>query len=336
MSNGPMSNPPSARRRMLAFAAGASALVGVGARAQAQAQVFAWKPVQLVVPSPAGSPPDLRARELGELLAPLVGQAVVVINKPGAGGAIGMQAVAASAPDGHTIVVCNNAPLTINRSLYERLPYDPVKDFAPVMIASRVTVVLVVRRSLHAGSLTELVRLARRQPGKLFFGSAGNGTPPHVLAELFRHTAGLDVVHVPYKGGPAAITGLIAGDVSFVVDAASQVLPHIASGQLEALAVSGDERLASLPDVPTFAECGIADMDGAWTGILVPARTPRETVQRLNREFTRALETPALRALYRTIGISVVASSPEALARRIDEETPRWREIVKRAGITPG
>lgn len=300
------------------------------------AQTFPWKVIQIIVPSPAGSPPDVRARELADKVAPLLGQPVIVVNKPGAGGAIGMQAAATSAADGHTIVFCTDAPLTINPSVYEKLPYDPVKDFAPVMIAFRLPLLLVANPSLPANSVPELIQLAKSRPGKLFYGSAGNGTPPHILADLFKYTAGLDLVHVPYKGGPAATMALLAGDVSFTFDATSQVISHVQSGKLKALAVTGDQRLSILPDVPTFAEAGIKGMNASWAGIVVPAGTPRETVLRLNREFTRALNSPELKAHYPTIGISVIASSPEELAKRISEETPKWHEVVKRAGITPG
>lgn len=299
-------------------------------------QSYPWKVIQIIVPSPAGSPPDVRARELAEKVAPFLGQPVIVVNKPGAGGAIGMQAGASSAPDGHTIVFCTDSPLTINPSIYERLSYDPVKDFVPVMLAYRLPLLLVAHPSLQANSVSDLIRLAKRQPGKLFYGSAGNGTPPHILADLFKFKAGIDMVHVPYKGGPAATLALLAGDVSFTFDAPSQVLPHVKAGTLKALAVTGDKRLSVLPDVPTFAEAGIAEMSASWAGIVVPAGTPREIVMRLNREFARALNSPDLKAYYETIGVAVVAGSPEDLAKRIAEETPKWREIVKRAGIKPG
>lgn len=299
-------------------------------------RAFPWKVIQMIVPSPAGSPPDVRARELAEKVAPLLGQPVIVINKPGAGGAIGLQAGATSTPDGHTIVFCTDSPLTVNPSMYEKLPYDPEKDFTPVMVVFQLSLVLVVNPSLSVNSVPDLIQVARSRPGKLFYGSAGNGTPPHIFADLFKFTAGLDMVHVPYKGGPAATAALLAGDVGFTFDAPSQVLPHIHAGKLKALAVTGNQRLSALRDVPTFAEIGVAGMSAGWIGIVAPAGTPRDTVMRLNREFTRVLNTPRIRDYYETIGVKAVGSSPEELARRIREETPKWREIVKRAGITPG
>ena len=324
--------------RFSLFALAGLAISSVVALAQTSStgQSYPWKVIQIIVPSPAGSPPDVRARELAEKVAPLLGQPVIVVNKPGAGGAIGMQAGATSAADGHTIVFCTDAPLTINSSVYERLPYDPVKDFSPIMLVHRVPLVLVATPSLPASSVTQLIQLAQREPGKLLFGSAGNGTPPHILADLFKFTAGIDVVHIPYKGGPAATMALLGGEVSFTFDAPSQVLPHVQAGKLKALAVTGDHRLAVLPDVPTFAEAGIAGMNVSWSAFVAPAGTPRAVVMRLNKEFARVLNSPSLRAYYETIGVAVIASSPEELAKRIAEETPKWREVVKRAGITPG
>lgn len=177
----------------------------------ADAQTFPWKVIQIIVPSPAGSPPDVRARELAEKIAPALGQPVVIVNKPGAGGAIGMQAASTSAADGHTIVFCTDAPLTINTSVYDRLRYDPVKDFAPIMVAHRLPLLLVANPSLGAASVSELIRLAKGQPGKLLYGSAGNGTPPHIFADLFKFNTAIDVVHVPYKGWTRSDDGAVVG-----------------------------------------------------------------------------------------------------------------------------
>ena len=299
-------------------------------------QPYPWKVIQIIVPSPAGSPPDVRAREIAEKIAPALGQPVIIVNKPGAGGAIGMQAAAASPADGHTIVFCTDAPLTINTSLYDQLPYDPVKDFAPIMLVHQLPLLLVANPLIHANSVPELIQLARHQPGKLLYGSAGNGTPPHILADLFKFTAGLDVVHVPYKGGPPATMALLSGEVSYTFDAVSQVLPHVKAGKLKALAVTGDKRLAVLPNVPTFAEVRVPGMNVSWSAFVAPAGTPHDVLMRLNREIARVLNSPALKAYYETIGITVIASSPEELTKRIADETPKWREVVKRAGITPG
>lgn len=296
---------------------------------------YPWKVIQIIVPSPAGSPPDARARELADKLSPILGQPVIIVNKPGAGGAIGMQAGATSAADGHTLVFCTDAPLTINPSVYERLPYDPAKDFAPIMQVHQLPLLLVANASVKANTVSELIQLAKRQPGKLFYGSAGNGTPPHIFADLFKFTSGIDVAHVPYKGGPAATLALLAGEVSFTFDAVSQVLPHVKVGKLKALAVTGNKRLAVLPEVPTFAQAGIANMQASWSALIAPAGTPREIVLRLNRELTRVLGSPDLLTYYESNGISVIASSPEELAKRIAEDTPKWREVVKRAGIAP-
>jgi tripartite-type tricarboxylate transporter receptor subunit TctC len=317
----------------------AAAVPGPGSMAQTSNgsdKTYPWKVIQLIVPSPPGSPPDVRARELAEKVSAALGQPMIVLNKPGAGGGLGMQAAARSVPDGHTIVYCTDAPLTMNVSMYDQLAYDPVKDFTPVMIALQMTMVLVVNPTLPVNNVAELVRYAKSRPGELLYGSAGNGTPPHVLAGLFKYSTGLDLTHVAYKGGPAATTALLGGEVAFTIDAVSQVLPYIQSGKLKALAVTGAKRLAALPDVPTFSEAGIEGMDSSWSAIVAPAGTPRDVVLRLNREFARALSSPNLQAYYATIGVSAVASTPEELARRITEDTPKWRTVVKRAGITPG
>jgi len=326
---------------LLAWLATAAAVLGTTPSlaqtdSRAADQTFPWKIIQMIVPSPAGSPPDVRARELAEKVSLLLGQPIVVVNKPGAGGAIGLQALTASAPDGHTIALCTDAPLTINPSVYERLPYDPQKDLVPVTLLFRMQLLLVAHPDVRASSVADLVRLAKSRPGKLFYGSAGNGTPPHILADLFKFTVGIDTEHVPYKGGPAATAALLAGDVAYTFDAPSQVLSYVKAGKLKALAVTGDRRLVPLPDVPTFTESGVPGMSAGWVGIVAPAGTPRGTVMRLNSAFAAVLAGADVRAYYDDLGYSILTGPPEEMARRIVDETPKWREIVKRAGITPG
>jgi tripartite-type tricarboxylate transporter receptor subunit TctC len=323
-----MSNP--AARRNLAVIA-VTAFVYTQA---IHAQTFPSKPVvKLIVPSPPGSPPDLNARKLAEKVGVSLGRTVIIENKPGGGGAIAMEAAARSEPDGRTLVIATSAVLTINPSVYERLPYDPVKDFAPVVLAYRVPLLLVVNSLLPAKSLGELVEAAKAAPGKLFYSSAGNGTPPHLFFELFKFRAGIDLVHVPYKGGPAAAAALLGGDVAAGLDTPSQLLPHVRAGKLRALAVTGDRRLASLPDVPTFSEAGLPGIGTTWSGVVVPVATSRDIVLQLNRAFSQALASPEIQAYFAEVDITSVAGTPEDMEATIAQEIPIWRDVVKKARI---
>ena len=319
--------------RVIALVVCVAAAMSAGTPA---AQDFPSKPVRMIVPSPAGSPPDLRARELGDRLARLFRRAVFVDNKPGANGAIGMEAGARSEPDGHTLVFSPFTPVTVSPSMVEHLAYDPVRDFSPVILVYRFPLLLTAHPGLQAESLSDLIRLAKARPGVLLYGSAGNGTPPHVFTELFKFNAGLDIGHVPYKGGPAVTLALLSGDVGISLEAPSQVLSHVRAGKLKPLAVTGEQRIAALPDTPTFSESGVPGIGLTWTAVLAPAGTPRERILRLNSTIGRTLESPELRAAYEKAGVTPWGGTPEDLARLIAEEIPRWRELVKKAGIRPG
>jgi tripartite-type tricarboxylate transporter receptor subunit TctC len=301
-----------------------------------QAQPYPSRPVRIITVSPAGSILDIAPRQLADKLGPALGQPVIVDNKPGAGGQLAMEAVAKSPPDGHVVGICNFVQLAVNPSMYDRLTYDPVKDFSPVILLYTAPLVLTVHPGVPASTLAELVALVKSQPGKVFYGSSGNGQPPHVLTELFKHLARIDVQHVPYKGAAASALAILAGEVAVNMESASAVIPHIKSGRLKALAITGDKRMATLPQTPTFGEAGVPGMSDSWVGIVAPAGTPAQIVARLNREFARALEAPELKAYYETAGRNIVASSPDALAALIRDEIPRWREVVKAAGIRPG
>ena len=293
------------------------------------------KPIRIISSSPPGGITDVAARQLAEQLTPSLGQPVIVDNKPGAGGAIAMEAVARSEPDGHTVGICNFVNLVVNPSMYERLTYDPIRDFAPVTLLYSAPLLLVAHPALAANSVPELIQLAKARPGGVFYGSAGNGTPPHVFTELFKFVAGIDLVHVPYKGAPV-IAALLSGEVQVIMESASGVLPQVKSGKMKALALTGEKRIVSLPDVPTFTEAGVAGIGNSWVGIVAPAATPRDVILRLNRELARALASPDIKSYYDTAGRTVVASSPEEFAKVIRDEIPRWREVVRKAGIAPG
>ena len=297
------------------------------------AQNFPSKPVR-IIGSPPGSILDVVARQLADKLAPAFGQPVIVESKPS--GIMMMDAAAKSAPDGHSMVVASFSMLAVIPHMYERPPYDPLKDFAPVILLYKAPLLLTAHPALPANSLPELIRLARAQPGKLTYSSSGNGQPPHVYTELFKFNAGIDLMHVPYKGAPPSVAAVLAGDVNMNMETASAVIPHVKSGRIKALAVTGDKRIASLPDVPTFGEAGVMGIGESWVGIVAPAGTPRDVILRLNREIAKALESQDIKAYYDTAGRTIVASSPDAFAAIIREEIPKWREVVKRAGITPG
>jgi tripartite-type tricarboxylate transporter receptor subunit TctC len=322
---------------MLAGALLAASLPVSLACAQAMTSpAFPSKPLRLITSGPPGSITDVASRQLADKLGAALGQPMITENKVGAGGAIALEAAANSAPDGYTLVMANFVQLTVNPSMYERVPYDPVKDFAPVILLYSAPLLLVAHPSLPANSVPELVRLAKAQPGKLFYGSTGNGLPPHIYTELFKFVAGIDLAHIPYKGGPAAVTALLAGEVSVIMESASGVIPQIKAGRIKALAVTGEKQIAWLPDVPTFTASGVPGIGESWVGILAPAGTPAAIVAQLNREFARALGSPDIKAFYDTAGRTVVASSPEEFARIIRDEIPKWREVVKQAGIKPG
>ena len=324
-------------RGILFLAATAAALVAA-LHAPALAADAAWptKPVRLIVPAPAGVTPDLAARQLAERLAVALGQQVFVENKPGAGGTIGMLAAARSPPDGYTLVLATYVPLTVNPSLYPHLPYDPVKDFAPVTLLYQAHGVLVARPDLGVNSLAEFIQLAKARPGQIFYGSGGSGTPPHMTMELLKFAAGIDLVHVPYSQGAGPVMGaLLAGDVSVVQEGANVVLPYIQNGKLKPLAVTGEHRIAALPEVPTFGEAGIAGIPSNWAGILVPAGTPSGIVQRLQQEIARAAESPEMQSGAERGGRTIRVSTPDEMARLIAYDIPKWRALIKRAGLKP-
>src|SRR5438309_5497971 len=300
---------------------------------QSIAQSFPSRLVRIISATP-GSILDIVARQLADKLSPALGQPVIVENKPS--GIMMMEAVAKSVPDGHSMVVTNFSMLAVIPHMFERPPYDPLKDFAPVILLYKAPLVLTAHPSVPANSLPGLIRLAKAQPGRLTYSSSGNGQPPHVYTELFKFNAEIDLLHVPYKGAAAATAALLAGDVNVNMESVSGVLMHAKSGRIRALAVSGEKRIAALPEVPTFTEGGVPGIGESWVGIVASAGTPRDVILRLNREIAKALESQDIKAYYDTAGRTIVASSPDAFAAIIREEIPKWREVVKRAGITPG
>ncbi len=300
--------------------------------ALALAQTYPTRQVRIVVPFPPGGTSDILARTIGARLSAPLGQPVVIENRPGAGGNIAADHVAKSAPDGYTLIM-GTSSLAISQSLYKKLTYDLVQDFAPITQAVNYTNLLVVHPSAGVKSVDELLKLARAKPGSLSYGTAGNGTPPHMTGELFKAYTSVNIVHIPYKGGAPAIADLIAGQIPMMFDNVPPLLPHVRAGKIQALAVTSLARIAVLPDVPTLHELGLKDFDAVgWNGLLAPAGTPRDIVARLNAEVVRVLRIPEVRDQLTSQGADIVGNSPEQFAAWIRAEVKKWAEVVKVSG----
>lgn len=294
----------------------------------------AWpsRPIRMVVPSAAGGAPDIICRLLGAELGPLLGQPLVIDNKPGAGGSIGMNEVFRAAPDGHTLGYGNVVTLAINRSLYSRLPYDP-DALTGVALLGSVYNALVVRNGLPVNTVAELVAYAKAHPGRLSMGSAGNGTTGHLGGELFKSLTSTFIVHVPYRGSPQAINDLMAGQIDLMFDNLSSIGSHIQAGRVRALGVSGPQRSALFPDLPTLQEAGVPGYETtAWGGIVGPAGLPAAVVSRLNGAINQVLGLPVVKEKYARMAFETVAAPPDRLMAMARAETPRWAEVIRRSG----
>ncbi|OGI40481.1 MAG: hypothetical protein A2V91_01770 [Candidatus Muproteobacteria bacterium RBG_16_64_10] len=301
---------------------------------QGLAQSYPNRPVRFVVPFAPGGSTDTLARILSQRLADALGQQVVVDNRSGGNGNIGMEIVAHAAPDGHTIVLGYIANLAIGPSLYAKLPFDPVKDFAPVTQLATSPNVLVAHPSVAASSLQELIALAKTKP--VNFASAGVASVGHLTGELLNNLAGIRMVHVPYKGSGQAVTDLLGGHVQLMFSGFSSTLPHIKAGKLRALAVTGIERSAALPEVPTIAEQGFPKFEAtAWYGVLAPANTPKPVIRRLHGELVRILKLPDVGQRLGGLGFEIVGSTPEQFGAYIKTEITKWAKVVKASGAKP-
>jgi tripartite-type tricarboxylate transporter receptor subunit TctC len=311
---------------VLIFTCGLAGAVG--------AQTYPVKPVRLVIPYPPGGGSDTIGRPLAQKMSEGLGQQVVVENRGGANGNIGMEAVARSAPDGYTLVFALSAQLAINPGLYQKIPYDPIRDYAPITLLGEGGYILVVHPSLPAKSLKELIGLARARPGQIAYSSSGNGSGGHLAIELMNSMAGIRMLHVPYKGGGPALMDLIAGQVQVLFATQLASWPHIQSGRIRALATSMAKRPASVPDLPTVSEAGLPGYDsGVWYGVLAPAGTPREIIARLNTEVVRALSQPDYRNLLVNNTIEPIGSPPERLSQYIKSELVKWAKVIKSANV---
>jgi tripartite-type tricarboxylate transporter receptor subunit TctC len=308
----------------------ALALLGV---TPVHAQAYPSKPIRLVVPFPPGGAVDFYARVVQQPLSEALGQPVIIENKAGASGMVGADFVAKSAPDGYTLLLGNIASLAINAGIYAKMPYDPAKDFTPIMRTIDVNYALVVHPSVRAKTVGELIAYAKAHPGKLAYGSAGSGSLPHLAAELFKASTGVEMVHVPYKGGGPMVTDLLGGTVQFVIADQANLMQHVKSGALRALAVASPKRSATYPDLPTIAEAGVPGFQAvAWNGLVGPAGLPPDIVKRVHDAFARTMALPAVREKLQGGGLDPVGDSPEEFARFNRAEIAKWSRIARDVG----
>jgi tripartite-type tricarboxylate transporter receptor subunit TctC len=297
------------------------------------AQTYPAKPVKIVVTFPPGSTPDIVGRELASRLQSALGQPFVVENRAGAGGNIGADAVAKAAPDGYTLLVSTNGVFSINKSLYKSMPFDPDKDLAPISLLATAPQMLVVQPKLGVHDFKEFLEYARRNPGKLSYGSVGAGSASHLTMELLKSAAGVSIVHVPYKGFPPAVTDMLAGNIDTMFAIIPSVLQHVKAGKMTGLAVTALKRSALAPDVPSVSELGYPQLESlAWIGLAAPAGTPQPVLDRLSAETMRGMQAPEVRGLLGRQGFDVVADSPQDFARWIKSESDKWSAVVRASG----
>ena len=291
------------------------------------------QPIKIIVGFPPGQSADVIARSLGAELGPELGTTIIVDNRAGAAGIIGMQATAKSPPDGYTLMMSSSTTLAINPTLYSKLPYDPVADFAPVTPVAKLPLYLVVNADAPVRNIKEFVEYVKASPGKYNFGSAGSGLTNHLAMEMFRSAAGLDMVHVPYKGGPAAMTDLIAGRLTAMFETGPGIRPHLDSGRIRALAVSSLERSSILPDLPTIAESGYPGFEAiAWVGLVAPAGTPPAILDQVSKGVNKVLRQPKLAEHLQSLGGTPYGTTPEEFAAYIKSEMKLWGDAVRASG----
>jgi tripartite-type tricarboxylate transporter receptor subunit TctC len=322
------------KRRTCALAAVAAALALAPLAAQAQAP-FPAKPITIIVPFSAGGTTDILARVVGQYMSKDLGQPVIVDNRAGAAGNIGAQIVARAAPDGYTLLMGTVGTHAINQSLYKKMPFDPIKDFAPLSRVALVPNLLVANPSQPYKTVKEMIAYAKANPGKITFASSGNGTSIHLSGELFQHMAGVEMQHIPYRGSAPAVTDLIGGQTAVMFDNMPSSIAYVKSGKLRALAVTTPKRSPALPDVPTIAEAGLPGYSAtSWFGLLAPASTPAPVVGKLNASILKALADPEVKKKLAEQGAEPHGEKPEQFAEFIRSETAKWGKTVKQSGAT--
>lgn len=298
------------------------------------AQGFPAKPIRWILPYPPGGGSDTIARPVARKLSENVGQQVIVDNRGGAGGNIGMETAARAAPDGYTIVMGLTAQLAVNPALYQKIPYDPIRDFEPITLLANGAYLLVAHPSLPVKSLKDVIAIAKKRPGELFYASSGNGSGAHLASELLNTMAGIRIVHVPYKGGGPALVDTISGQTQLLFATPIASAGHLQAGRLRAIAVSTTKRVNSMPDVPTIAESGVPGFDaGVWYGMLAPKGTPRDIITRLNEEFRKVLGDPDIRNFLTKSAVDPDGGTPEELGKYMRSELAKWAKVVKAANI---
>lgn len=322
------------RERLLRAVAALTLFLAASSAGAAEHPGYPSKPIRVIVGFAPGGSADITARTVGQKLFELLGQTVVVDNRSGASGIIGSELVARAAPDGYTLLEATMTTHGIGPNLYQKLPYDPIKSFEPVVLMVRIPLVMFAHASVTGRNLQEVVTLLKANPGKYRYASAGNGSPPHLAAELFKLKSGVDLLHVPYKGTGAAVPDLVAGQIHFMIDGPPPFLGHVKSGRLRALAAANEKRLEQLPDVPTFAEQGYKGMEaGLWYGMLAPKGTPREVIDRLNAAINEALRQPDARQRFAASSVEIVGGTPKEFGAYMAAEIKRWGEVARAANI---
>jgi tripartite-type tricarboxylate transporter receptor subunit TctC len=323
-------------KRTLIWLACSAVLGGTSGAAPCAETAYPTRPIRIVDPFPPGGPSDIVGRSISPRLSEVLGQPVVVDNRGGAAGVVGCEIVAKAAPDGHTLLLGPSGALTIQPTLSPKLPYDPQRDFEPVTQLTSGPQVIAVNPAVPAKSIPELIALAKAKPGQLNYASGGAGTANHLAAEVFKLAAGINVVHVPYKGTGPALASVLSGETQMIVSSLLPALPHVKSGKLRPLAVTSTSRSVAVPDVPTAAESGLPKFEtSSWHGILVPAKTPRAIVTRLHNDLVKVLNLPDVRERLTAQGLNVVASSPQAFGAYIRSETEKYARVIRQVGIKP-
>jgi tripartite-type tricarboxylate transporter receptor subunit TctC len=297
-------------------------------------QTYPTRPIHIMVPSaPGAGVTDIMARLVGQHLSARIGQQIVIDNRPGASGILGSEVVSRAAPDGYTLLVAN-VSLVVNPFLYPKMPYDPLKDFVPVTMINSAPLLLVVHPSIPAKSVTELIAFAMSHPGQLNYGSGGLGSTPYLAAELFKSLAGIDVVHVPYKGGAPALSDLVGGQLTFMIENMPGTMPYARAGNLRALAITSPQRTELAPELPTMAEAGVPGYEiSGWNGLFAAKGTPPDIVARLHSEVTKILRTPEVRQELATLGAEPVGDTPDEFAAFLRADAARWGKIIQEKGI---